>query len=372
MGRNSKWAACFSLIAFLGAPAVVMAGDCGECLVRSKVRTLLPPQDSGNDYYLTAGFLYEQVRLTGTQYAYTKSGNAIGATALPAGGAILEPSFDASWGFTAGLAYYFCNKNWTLNARFDYLPSTGTANNTAAYNSNIVPVNIWRDQLFAALSADLGTAGASTSRFKVTYYNLNIDLDRQLYIDENFSLEPHVGLKLSFIYDHVTTKFTGNGYDTSFSSLTDMGTNVLSRVQDSQFWGIGPNFGINSDWNLFCDISLFLEGSASILLGYAQETDNVAYSGLPTSITKSTSPDSPVFSPAIQTLIGFKYERMIYCDTQRIIAKLGWDSSIYWNQWNHIDTVSESTFNSSLDTFQIQENDMFGLTGLMFSLTWNF
>jgi hypothetical protein len=368
MVGNFKWVLNIAMLSFFAASQGFGWGKCEKV----PAPRLLAPEESGNNYFITAGFLLEQVRMTGTQYAYTKNGNALGATALPARGQILEPSFDLDWGVTVGLAHYFCNKNWTLHSRFDYLQSTGSANNSAGFNSNIVPIHLWRDQFFAALNTDLGVAGTGISNFTVSYYNLNIDVDRDLYIDENFSLSPHVGLKLSFIYDHVVTQFTGSGSDTVFSNLTDLNANVLTRTQKANFWGIGPSFGIDSDWYLFCDVSLFFEGTAAVLLGYSQASDAVVYSALFASSTSSSSPSLPLFSPAVQTLLGLKYERLIYCDTQKVIAKLGWDTSMYWNQWNHINTISESAFNSSLDTFQISEGNTFGLTGLLFSLTWNF
>lgn len=372
MNYNFKWAIYISLFSFLGLQGSLLAKECKECITPSIPRVLLPPQEDGNNYYLTAGFLYEQVRMTGLQYAYTKNGNAIGATALPATGTILEPSFNPSFGFTGGLAYYFCNKNWTLNTRFDWLQSTGKANTSVEFNDNIIPVNMWRDQFFSALDADLGVAGQGISKFTVSYYNLNIDLNRELYIDQNFTLEPHMGLKLSFIYDQAITQFTGNGSDTSFSSVTDLNTNLLQRTQKTNFWGVGPSLGIDSDWNLFCDVSLFMEGSAAILLGYSKATDAVVYPALSSSQTQYSTSNIPVFSPSVQALLGLKYETLIYCDSQRLVAKLGWDSSIYWNQWNHINSVSEATFNSSLDTASLKEGDTFGLTGLLLSLTWNF
>ena len=369
MKYNFKLGIYLALASFLGLQSDLSSK---ECVFESAPRVLLPPKESDNDWYFTAGYLLEQVRLTGTQYAYRKNGNAIGATALPAVGTILEPSFSLTSGLTAGFAYYFCNKNWTFKSRFDWIQSTGKGSQAIGYNDNIIPINIWRDQLFAPVDADLGVAGRGISKFTVSYYNVNFDLHRELYIDENFSLMPHVGLKLSFIYDKAVTKFTGNGFDTAFSPTTHLNTATLKRRETSDFWGIGPSFGVDTNWRLFSDVSFFFEGGVALLLGTAKDTDSVSCTAFASSSTASSSPSSPVFSPAAQSLIGFKYERMIYCDTQKVIGKIGWDSSIYWNQWNHINTKSEGTFNSSLDTFQLQQGDMFGLTGLLISLTWNF
>lgn len=337
-----------------------------------EMRNLLPPDEGVRNYTIALGFLCEQARITGTQYAYTKVGYAQGAAGVPAAGRTVEPTFNLNWGITADLAYYFGNKNWTLNARFDWLSSTGRSHKVAESTENIIPIHIWRDQFFSAISQDLGVAGEGRSRFDTSYYNLNLDLNRALYIDKNFTLEPNMGLRLSCIYEDVDTSFTGNGSDKSFPSSTQLNSNVLSRDQKALFWGVGPSLGINSDWNMAWDFSLFLEGSIAVLLGYSQAHDKVSYTGFAKSYTLSGIPSAPMLSPVMQTLLGLKYERGFCQDKHKIIARLGWDTSIFWNQWNHINVVSEATYNTSLDTFQLQEGNTFGLTGILFDLAWNF
>ncbi len=335
-------------------------------------RMLLPPQDDTFGAFVTGGFILEQVSMSGSQYAYTKNGNALGSTALPAAGRVLVPTFDLNWGFTGGIAYYFKNKNWSLNSRFDWLSAAGKGSDIAGSGTNVIPINIWRDQFISALSADLGVAGYGKSHFDVSYFNLNIDLDRALYIDKNFTLEPNMGVKLSFIYDKVTSTFTNDGSDVVLSAITELGSNTLKRVQDTRFWGVGPSMGLNSNWDIYCGLSLFFEGTTSILLGYSNAADDVSYSAFASSSTSSSTPNLPVFSPTFQTLLGLQYEKSFFHDSQKLMIRLGWDSSFFWNQWNHINTVSESTFNSSLDSFQLKEGDTFGLTGLLLNLTWNF
>lgn len=342
-----------------------------EKIVVTEPKTTLTEKKSPI-WSLSMGALLEQVCITGSQYAYTKNGNASTSTAMPANGKTLQPSFDLDWGITAGIAHYFPEKSWSLNSRFDWIAARGKGSKSADGSNNIIPINIWRDQFFAELDADLGVAAYGRSNFKIDYYNLNIDLDRALYIDKNFTFEPHMGLKASFIYDRVTSTFTGNGSDTSLFSETDMGTNVLTREQKTNFWGVGPSMGFGSDWNIKSGLSLFFEGTASILIGKTFATDSVTYSAFESSSTYSASPNLTALSPTIQTLLGLKYSKSFWNDSQKVMVKLGWDSSFYWNQWNHVNTVSESTYSSSMDTFQLQEGNTFGLTGLMANLTWSF
>ena len=323
-------------------------------------------------FFISIGPLLEQVRISGSQYAYTKNGDVIGTTSLPASGDVLEPSFGLDWGITAGLGYYFENKNWSLKTRFDWIPARGNGSQKVNGSDNVIPINIWREQFFADLGADLGVAGYGRSHFKIDYFNLNIDLDKALYIDKNFTLEPHIGVKVSFIYDRITSTFSGNGSDTSLAEQTELNNNILTRMQKSNFWGVGPSVGFNSDWNIKGPLSLFFEGTGSILVGKSLAEDYVYYSAFGNSQTTSFSPNLPVLSPAIQGLIGLKYEKNFCNDSQKIMIKLGWDNSFYWNQWNHINTVSASTYDSSMDNFQLQEGNTFGLTGLLLNFSWSF
>lgn len=331
-------------------------------------RMLLPPKKDIYRGSIHVGLIAEQIHVTGSQYAYTKNGNAVGAGALPANGKVLIPTFDMACGVTGGLDCYFDEKNWGVTSRFDWLSTTGRGNAHPGEYENVIPVDIWRDQLFSSLFADLGVAGNGRSRFEVTYYNVNLDLNRVLYVDSNFSLEPHMGIKLAFIYDKVNTQFSGNGADAALSPVLHMDGNKLHREQKTNFWGFGPSTGFNSKWSISHGFSLFFEGTASILLGYTKAKDEVSYSGISTSKTYASSPDIPTYSPTLQTLLGLKYE-WEYCKKhQKFSARLGWDSAFFWNQWTHINVVSESTFNSSLDTFQLQQGDTFGLSGLLFDV----
>ena len=74
----------------------------------------------------------------------------------------------------------------------------------------------------------------------------------------------------------------------------------------------------------------------------------------------------------VELVLSFALPASFFHDSQKLMIRLGWDSAFFWNQWNHINAVSESTFNSSLDSFQLKEGDSFGLSGLLFNLTWNF
>lgn len=334
--------------------------------------TIIVSKKNPPPFFISIGPLLEQVRISGSQYAYTKNGDATQAAALPASGDILEPSFGLDWGITAGVGYYFQNKNWALKTRFDWIPARGNGSQSVNGSDNIIPINIWREQFFADLGADLGVAGSGRSHFKIDYFNLNLDLDKALYIDKNFTLEPHIGVKVSFIYDRVTSTFSGNGSDTSLAEQTDLNNNILTRKQKSNFWGVGPSMGFNSDWNIKGPLSLFFEGTGSILVGKSLAQDYVYYSALVSSQTTSFSPNLPVLSPALQGLIGLKYEKNFCNDAQKIMIKLGWDNSFYWNQWNHINTVSASTYDSSMETFQLQEGNTFGLTGLLLEFSWSF
>jgi hypothetical protein len=181
-------------------------------------------------------------------------------------------------------------------------------------------------------------------------------------------VNPHAGLKFSFIYDTITSQYTGGSIAAGAA---------VTRTQTTDFWGVGPNFGLDTDWMFSDGWSMFLDANAAILLSYASATDRVVYSASPTSfVTNMSTGDLPTFSPTIRTILGLMYERKIYCDQQLLTLKAGWDTSIYWNQFNHIDVVAGAgtNVNSSFgfDAFFLREGETFGLTGLIFELGWSF
>jgi hypothetical protein len=326
------------------------------------------PDIDWNRFRVDVGFILEQARVTGSAYAYTATGNTstgAGYNLLPQTTVSIQvPKFDLDWGVTVGLGYDFEHDNWYIAGHFDWLQTTGTDNTANSYSSVVVPMNIW----FRGLNggSDLGAVTGANTNFQINYYNVMFDLGRGTYLTDCLVINPHAGLKLSFIYDNVNNQYTGGSIAAG---------NAVNRSQDTDFWGVGPSFGLDTAWSFTEGWSMFVDTNVAILLSYANAKDQVVdtYNSV-TYATNASTGTIPTFSPTIRTILGLSYDRKIYCDQQMISGRLGWDTSIFWNQFNHIDVVSGAgaVATNGFDAFFLREGETFGLTGLIFELGWSF
>jgi len=327
------------------------------------------PDIDWNRFRVDIGFILEQARVTGSAFAYTATGNSTTGfdyNELPQASVNIQvPEFDLDWGVTAALQYDFEHDNWYARAGFDWLQTTGTNNITNSFGSVLVPMNIWFYELLLG-SGDLAAVTGASSRFAISYYNLMIDLGRGAYITDCIALNPHMGLKASFIYNNVTSQYTGGSLSAGAAVI---------RAQDTDFWGVGPSFGLDTNFAFTEGWSMFLDTNVAILLSYANAKDAVYNTeDSSTDLTAAQTGTIPTFSPTVRTILGLMYERKIYCDQQMVTGRIGWDTSIFWNQFNHIDVVGGAGADGTagFDSFFLREGDTFGLTGLIVELGWSF
>jgi hypothetical protein len=316
------------------------------------------PDMDWNRFHVDVGFILEQARVTGAAYAYT----APSLSDIPnTGVTIATPEFDTDFGVIAAIGYDFEHDHWYSNATFKWLSTTGTNGVSSAFGTSVVPMGIWYQSLVGG--SNLTAVSTANTNFEINYYDLVLEVGRGMYVTDCLVINPHAALQFSFIYDNVTNTYGGGNLPAG---------NALIREQETDFWGVGPAFGLDTSWMFSEGWSMFLDTSAAILLSYSTANDSLTNgSTLSTSVTTG---QIPTFAPTIRSLLGFSYERKIYCDQQMLRLRAGWDTTIFWNQFNHIDVVNGAGAGTQtgFDSYFLREGNTFGLTGLVLDLSWSF
>ncbi len=316
--------------------------------------TIYPTLNNGYAIHMDIGYLLEQFVLTGTDFAFTQDGSAFNT--LPEVAKVLRPKFNVASGLTAELGYYFEHDCWFWNTKFDWVSRKGHGDWAASDSDDIVvPNTIWTPDMISGSDATYFTA--VDSDLKVSYYNLQTDLNRGFYTTGNLAFEPHVGLKAAFIYYTGHTDFSGGS----------AGDYVLEHEQTTKFWGLGPDFGLNSQWNFTKHFSMFCDTTVALLCGGANVSDEVEYNELEAYETH-VKENPIVMSPAARIMLGFQYNSGMFNDSQNVRVRLGLDTSYYWNQVQHM--VVSNQLNGS--TFNLVDNGGFGMIGMLVELGWDF
>lgn len=315
--------------------------------------------------HMDIGFLFEQFRITQTDFGYTTCSRP---DTLFKSAQILQPRFDLEWGVTASLGYYFDHDNWFFDMTFDWIRAKGFRHVGHDWNESIEPTNIWKSRLLS--DGDCFTFAHNVKDiFKVSYYMLQFDLARGSYISTLVALEPHIGLRTAWFFFDNRVEFTGG---------EELGNDTVQHIQKTHFWGIGPEWGLNSKWYLCQGFSFYLDNTFALLFGEVRERDNVRFGpgcgeeGDRTIAHKKHQ----VMSPAAQIVLGIMYDKCVCDNTQHISIKAGLDTTHYWNNWNHINTINEAEtcFDvvRTTPTFHQMDDAEVSLIGLRVELGWDF
>lgn len=271
---------------------------------------------------------------------------------------MIRPSFDLDWGVTASLGWFFGDDGWYIGARFDWLESTSAQTRGPGF---FLPANFSLYLQGAFLSAD-----TMQTRLQVNYYMLDVMLQRGSFLSGCVSMDPHLGLKTAWFY------FRGNYV---FLGTEGVSPNNTRRRIHTDSWGVGPEFGLDLDWNLASGISLYGESGLSILFGQSKPKDSDHFG---TDLDAETQESRDVAFPSLRLAIGLKFSWCLCENRHFVYLKVAFDSVFYWNQFDHIDDVAVGDFSNLFaagkDFFQVvaSDNNTYSLMGLKVVAGWIF
>jgi hypothetical protein len=369
-----------ALLASLAAMNIAFAGEQDVKPNRCKGPTLCHhnPMNDGSGFFLDIGFLYEQARITGTEYAHTSP------TATPwdpplVGGDILRPSFGLEWGLILGAGYLFEHDNWVGTLNFNYLNTTANDCNACSCDDNpyYVPDCIWcHDLLDQANNVDPAyTPDFPSVSLSVNYYMLEAELGRGSYFSQYMSFEPSFGLKSVWLEfnEAACYKNVVGHYNCCSPNPGNVPPNAPVKVDAlnyAQFWGIGPQVSFDTTWTIStgddscCDstYSLFADFDAALLIGRTKSYTDVKVAGVDTIRLHN---EYSMMSPTLRIVLGLSSERAFYNNQQHVRARIGWDNVVYFNQFT-------KTCYGGICSLNSNENNTFSLTGLLFDVAWSF
>lgn len=142
--------------------------------------------------------------------------------------------------------------------------------------------------------------------WNIKYDVVDLTLGRGFCATSCFYLKPFIGLRSAQIHhrlkSHLETLFT--------SSLIGNNTVVTDKDDKEDFWGIGPQIGLNADWYLGCNFSLY--GSFAVVTYYGD--------------VKSKNFDTDTFTRTVSVCDGKKKHCFNNIATDAAIG-IRWDSS---------------------------------------------
>lgn len=163
--------------------------------------------------------------------------------------------------------------------------------------------------------------------WKIRYDVIDLTIGRNLCFGSCFYLKPFIGLRGARI--HQTLK---SHLETLFTSI--IGNNVVFTDQDDKedFWGLGPQIGLEADWYLGCDFSLYGSITAVTYYGHARsrsfDTDTFT-----STVSICNGKKKHCFNNiATDAEIGIRWNKTVCCSCYEmdVMLKLGLEQHRIW------------------------------------------
>ncbi len=242
---------------------------------------------------IRADLLYWRAELCGLEAAF---GSTAIATSV-AGGIITttvtesdkEPDFDWRFGFRVGADLEF--NRFDLDA-------------------------IWTHYEGGAHFKDHGSHG----RWKIKYDVIDLTIGRRFCMSPCFWFKPFIGVRSADIHQSLHSDLS-----TFFTAIIGNNT-VFTRKHDKEdFWGIGPELGVEADWHIGCNFSIY--ASIDVVTYYGEvKGKNFDTDTFTSTVSVCNGKNKHCFdSLATDGAIGIRWDKSwdCYCYAIDFMAKLG-------------------------------------------------
>jgi hypothetical protein len=155
---------------------------------------------------------------------------------------------------------------------------------------------------------------------------IDLDLGREFFVSKRLTLRPFIGIRSGWVRQRQRTTF-----GQAVSTTTQNGSYLQGK---SNFWGIGPRAGLNTEWGLGRGISLFGNAGYSILNGFFHtDTYNAQLFSSGAHNDAVTNEDGFRVARSIgEIALGVRYDVMFDEDRLHFGAQVGWEQLMLFGQ----------------------------------------
>ena len=317
--------------------------------------TTARPDTVGNNWFIFADVIYWHPKMGGTEFAITY--NTSDFISLPPivnnaalshrpDGDYKENDFGWDLGLKAGLGYKTPHDSWDILGRYTWFQSHSTKQSRKDFPAAIIPL-----KLSTGLTPGFSAVNHAKSTVDIGYNNIDLELARNYFISKDFAVRPHLSLKGSWI-DLKQKVYYVQTQNPDLSALVfEFETPEFKADLKSNFWGVGPRFGLDTRYFLGNNVNFFGDFAAAILYGHfkTSEKDHIpnAVPGglLPPDIAQQlqelfnlglSAPNRSLkhnfhqFVPFAQMQLGLEWNKYLNNNKQHIRLKAGYEVQYYW------------------------------------------
>ncbi len=276
-----------------------------------------PRIKKGVDFFITGDLLYWQANENGLSFVIENDVDV----GLINDGRFIDPEFHWNWGYRVGLGINFCRDGWDLYANWTHLDST--AERHIARDPNGELYTILNNTHESSFDQKI-TASNASAHWKLPLNVFDLELGREFFTSRWLTLRPHFGARGALIPQDYHVNYSGG-------TSTLPGDDKVALHLNNHYWGVGLRAGLNAQWILGKDISLFGNLAAAILFGRFEikEREDV----LPLNINQlNVRHDFNSQRAVLDLAAGIRWDKGFCDDRYHAAVQLGWEEHIFFGQ----------------------------------------
>ncbi|WP_133130038.1 Lpg1974 family pore-forming outer membrane protein [Legionella yabuuchiae] len=258
-------------------------------------------------------------------------GQILGPTGTTQQVQFLNVPFNWNPGVRVGVGYNNVVIPWDI--RFYYTGYQTEGNNQVQINTGEIH-SAFLGNFFAENLTGAGVSGPyyhqASIQWKILFNTIDLEVGRSIAVDNLLNLRPFAGIKAGVINQSIRSN-----WQQPFNNATKLPITTFSLANETvtnDFRGIGPSFGLDTNWHLFetPKHALNLKGdvSGAFLWGHWKLTD-VYQNNTPVFITIQNDSLSTV-STMVRGYLGMEWEGVF--NQSNLVVRLGYEAQAWFNQ----------------------------------------
>ena len=298
--------------------------------------------------FFSGDFLLWRAHNYATCYVIRNYDDSIGQPYQPGYEEIITREYqtiDSKWdpGFRIKTGYNTPYDQWTLTAAWTHY-NTKHVSSLTVDDYSLDGLNFYDGSPF--LWSDIERFNYARGSWQLNYNAWDLDLGKTFYVIKKLSLKPFIGLRGASLYQKKHYFYN----DFEYASIAYF--HLPSISTKNNYWGVGPRFGLTTDWHLAKYFTFFGDASFSLLFGevdYQSEMSWISTINLTQDlITNYNYNNYYEMKPTASILLGFSTGGCFHNDKLYFGLNFAFEYNYYWDQNFDKNFIEEDEFLNSI------------------------
>lgn len=285
-----------------------------------------PEVKNGANMFVTADLLVWQAHEDGLPI-YIEQEDTLGRLSDASVGQL---DWDWNVGCRVGLGYNTPHDGWDLYAVWLHFNTDADTSERADSDDALYPTMSHPGATLPGAPSPIGDGPfqKASAHWAMNLNQIDLELGREFYVSKWLTLRPHMGLRTAWVRQHIDLHYNrlSNGFGGFSSGIDD------ALTLRSNFWGLGLEAGLNTQWGLGGGWSLYGDAGCSLLYGFHSLDWEDELSFQVESDWGDLDGSYRITRTVADLAMGIRFDT--WSDDERVHFRIqaGWEHHVYFNQ----------------------------------------